>query len=220
MDDDLSQGKDGTVLQSLWQKYKKSMLFPSILVVSGLCYFYFSSSDSSPPQEELIETIQPIEEKNLSESAEEAVMQQVFVEIKGAVMYPGVYELEQDQRIKDVVQLAGGYTENADTQFINHAQKVQDEMVIYIPIMGEQLEEGSSSLLTLPTETNKEQKININKADVATLATLPGIGPSKAQSILTYREENGQFQTIDDLKNVSGIGDKTFEKLKDAITVK
>lgn len=196
------------------------MLFPSILVVSGLCYFYFSSSDSSPPQEELIETIQPIEEKNLSESAEEAVMQQVFVEIKGAVMYPGVYELEQDQRIKDVVQLAGGYTENADTQFINHAQKVQDEMVIYIPIMGEQLEEGSSSLLTLPTETNKEQKININKADVATLATLPGIGPSKAQSILTYREENGQFQTIDDLKNVSGIGDKTLEKLKDAITVK
>ncbi|MEC1302908.1 helix-hairpin-helix domain-containing protein [Lysinibacillus capsici] len=208
------------MLQSLWQKYKKSMLFPSILVVSGLCYFYFSSSDSSPPQEELIETIQPIEEKNLSESAEEAVMQQVFVEIKGAVMYPGVYELEQDQRIKDVVQLAGGYTENADTQFINHAQKVQDEMVIYIPIMGEQLEEGASSLLTLPTETNKEQKININKADVATLATLPGIGPSKALSILTYREENGQFQTIDDLKNVSGIGDKTFEKLKDAITVK
>jgi len=156
----------------------------------------------------------------LSESAEEAVMQQVFVEIKGAVMYPGVYELEQDQRIKDVVQLAGGYTENADTQFINHAQKVQDEMVIYIPIKGEQLEEGTSSLLTLPTETNQEQKININKADVATLATLPGIGPSKAQSILTYREENGQFQTIDDLKNVSGIGDKTFEKLKDAITVK
>lgn len=208
------------MLQSLWQKYKKSMLFPSILVVSGLCYFYFSSSDSSPPQEELIETIQPIEEKNLSESAEEAVMQQVFVEIKGAVMYPGVYELEQDQRIKDVVQLAGGYTENADTQFINHAQKVQDEMVIYIPLKGEQLEEGASSLLTLPTETNKEQKININKADVATLTTLPGIGPSKAQSILTYREENGQFQTIDDLKNVSGIGDKTFEKLKDAITVK
>jgi len=197
------------------------MLFPSILVVSGLCYFYFSSSDSSPPQEELIETIQPIEEKNLSESAEEAVMQQIFVDIKGAVMYPGVYELQQDQRIKDVVQLAGGYTENADTQLINHAQKVQDEMVIYIPIKGEQLEEGAPSLLTISMESNnKEQKININKADVATLATLPGIGPSKAQSILTYREENGHFQTIDDLKNVSGIGDKTFEKLKDAITVK
>ena len=209
------------MLQSLWQKYKKSMLFPSILVVSGLCYFYFSSFDSSPPQEELIETIQSIEEKNHSETAEEAVIQQIFVDIKGAVMYPGVYELQQDQRIKDAVELAGGYTEHADTQHMNHAQKVQDEMVIYIPTKGEQLEDGATTLLTIPTDsTPKEQKININQADVAILATLPGIGPSKAQSILTYREEHGHFQAIEDLKNVSGIGDKTFEKLKDAITVK
>ncbi|WP_155591685.1 helix-hairpin-helix domain-containing protein [Lysinibacillus cavernae] len=207
------------MLQSLWQKYKKSMLFPSILVVSGLCYFYFSSSDSSPPQEELFETIQPKKEINTIESAEEAVIQQVFVDIKGAVVYPGVYELQQDQRIKDAVQLAGGYTEHADTQLINHAQKVQDEMVIYIPIKGELLDEGSTNLFMMPSESSQqEQKININKADIETLSTLPGIGPSKAQSILTYREENGHFQTIDDLKNVSGIGDKTFEKLKDAIT--
>lgn len=208
------------MLQSLWQKYKKSMLFPGILVISGLCYFYFSNSDSSPPQEELIETIQPIEENNLIESAEEAAIQRVLVDIKGAVLYPGVYELQQDQRIQDAVQLAGGYTEDADTQLINHAQKVQDEMVIYIPIKGERLEEGTTSFITIPAENNnKEQKININKADVAALSTLPGIGPSKAQSILTYREENGSFQTIDDLKNVSGIGDKTFEKLQDFITV-
>ncbi len=209
------------MLQTLWQKYKKSMLFPSILVVSGLCYFYFSSFDSSTPQEELIETIQSFEEKNHSETAEEAVIQQIFVDIKGAVMYPGVYELQQDQRIKDAVELAGGYTEQADTQRMNHAQKVQDEMVIYIPTKGEQLEDGATTLLTIPTESApKEQKININQADIAILATLPGIGPSKAQSILTYREEHGHFQAIEDLKNVSGIGDKTFEKLKDAITVK
>lgn len=198
------------------------MLIPSILVISGLLfYFYFSNSDSSHPQEELIETIQPIEEINLIESAEEAVQQQVFVDIKGAVMYPGVYELQSDQRIIDAVQLAGGYMENADTQYVNHAQKVQDEMVIYIPIKGEQLGDVSTNLLMLPTESqNKEQKININLADVETLTTLPGIGPSKAQSILSYREENGRFSTIDDLRNVSGIGDKTFEKLKDSITVK
>jgi len=184
-------------------------------------YFYFSNSDSSHPQEELIETIQPIEEINLIESAEEAVQQQVFVDIKGAVMYPGVYELQSDQRIIDAVQLADGYMENADTQYVNHAQKVQDEMVIYIPIKGEQLGDVSTNLLMLPTESqNKEQKININLADVETLTTLPGIGPSKAQSILSYREENGRFSTIDDLRNVSGIGDKTFEKLKDSITVK
>ncbi|WP_249671217.1 SLBB domain-containing protein, partial [Bacillus thuringiensis] len=103
-----------------------------------------SSFDSSPPQEELIETIQSFEEKNHSETAEEAVIQQIFVDIKGVVMYPGVYELQQDQPIKDAVELAGGYTEQADTQRMNHAQKVQDEMVIYLPTKGEHLEDGAT----------------------------------------------------------------------------
>ncbi|WP_241744954.1 helix-hairpin-helix domain-containing protein [Lysinibacillus fusiformis] len=199
------------------------MLIPGVLIISGL-FFYFSlsSSDSSRLQEELIETIQPIEETIPMEStAEEAVQQQVFVDIKGAVMYPGVYELQPDKRIFDAIQLAGGYIENADTQLVNHAQKVQDEMVIYIPIKGEQLEDISSNLLMLPLESqNKSQKINVNTADAETLATLPGIGPSKAHSILSYREEKGRFQTIDDVRNINGIGDKTFEKIKDSITVK
>lgn len=199
------------------------MLIPGVLIISGL-FFYFSlsSSDSSRPQEELIDTIQPIEETIPMEStAEEAVQQQVFVDIKGAVMYPGVYELQPDKRIFDAIQLAGGYIKNADTQLVNHAQKVQDEMVIYIPIKGEQLEDISSNLLMLPLESqNKSQKINVNTADAETLATLPGIGPSKAHSILSYREEKGRFQTIDDVRNINGIGDKTFEKIKDSITVK
>lgn len=94
-------------------------------------------------------------------------------------------------------------------------------MVIYIPIKGEQLEDISSNLLMLPLESqNKSQKINVNTADAETLATLPGIGPSKAHSILSYREEKGRFQTIDDVRNINGIGDKTFEKIKDSITVK
>jgi len=215
------------MIQSFWQKYKKSMLLPGILIISGLCYFFFSSSDSSLPQEELIETIQPIEQPDMKESVEEAVIQQVFVDIKGAVMYPGVYELQTDQRIIDVVKLAGGYTQDADTQLINHAQKVEDEMVIYIPQKGEKLDEITSNLLKMPTSGTsqgdngmKEQKVNLNKADEALLTTLSGIGPSKAQSIISYREENGSFKTIEDLKQVSGIGDKTFEKLKDFITVK
>jgi len=215
------------MIQSFWQKYKKSMLIPGILAISGLSYFFFSSSDSSPPQEELIETIQPIEQHEMKEPVDEAVIQQVFVDIKGAVMYPGVYELQADQRIIDAVKLAGGYTQDADTQLINHAQKVEDEMVIYIPIKGEKLDEITTNILTMPTsgtsQSNngmKAQKVNLNKADEAALTTLSGIGPSKAQSIISYREENGSFKTIEDLKKVSGIGEKTFEKLKDFITVK
>ncbi|MGN4124397.1 helix-hairpin-helix domain-containing protein [Lysinibacillus sphaericus] len=214
------------MIQSLWQKYRKSMLLPSMLVISGLCYFYFSSSDSSPPQEELIETIQLTEQTASIEPVQEAVSQQVIVDVKGAVFYPGVYELKPEQRIIDAVQLAGGYTEDADTQFINHAQKVLDEMVIYIPMKGEELDEVSSRFIAVPageastgSADVKDGKININKADEAALSTLSGIGPSKAQSIIAYRQENGRFQSIEDLKKITGIGDKTFEKLKDSITV-
>ena len=203
------------------------MLLPGILVIIGLCYFYFSNTDSSPPQEELIETIQPTEQTETIEPEEEAVLQQVLVDVKGAVMHPGVYSLNEEQRIIDAVQLAGGYSTEADTQLINHAQKVQDEMVIYIPMKGEKLDEVTSGFVSMPIagssaegESAKEGKVNLNIADEAALTTLSGIGPSKAQSIISYREENGGFQTIEDLKKVTGIGDKTYEKLKDLITVK
>ena len=215
------------MIQSLWQKYGKSVLIPCILLIIGLCYFYFSSIDSSTPQEELIETIQPTEQTETIEPEEEAVLQQVLVDVKGAVMHPGVYSLNEEQRIIDAVQLAGGYSTEADTQLINHAQKVQDEMVIYIPMKGEKLDEVTSGFVSMPIagssaegESAKEGKVNLNIADEAALTTLSGIGPSKAQSIISYREENGGFQTIEDLKKVTGIGDKTYEKLKDLITVK
>ncbi|MGE7841192.1 helix-hairpin-helix domain-containing protein [Lysinibacillus sp. NPDC093712] len=211
------------MIQSLWQKYRKSMLLPSILGISGLCYFFFSSFDSSPPQEELIETIQSTEQLAVTEPAEEAVLQQVFIDIKGAVLHPGVYELNSEQRIIDAIQLAGGYSEDADTRLINHAQKLQDEMVIYIPVKGEQLDEVMASFdnatFAAGGQTSTNNKVNVNKADNTELTTLAGIGPSKAQSIIAYREENGRFQTIEDIKKVTGIGEKTFEMLKDSITV-
>ena len=215
------------MFQSLWQKYGKSMLLPGVLVIIGLCYFYFLSIDSSPPQEELIETIQPTEQKEIIEPVEEPVLAQVLVDVKGAVLHPGVYALNEEQRIVDAVNLAGGYLIEAETQLINHAQKVQDEMVIYIPVKGEKLDEVTSGFILMPTAesstggtSTKDGKVNLNKADEVTLTTLSGIGPSKAQSIIAYREENGAFQTIEDLKKVTGIGDKTYEKLKDSISVK
>ena len=215
------------MIQSLWQKYGKSVLLPSILAIIGLCYFFFIQTDSSPPQEELIETIQPTEQIELIEPAQEAVLGQVLVDVKGAVLHPGVYALDEEQRIIDAVNLAGGYSTNADTQLINHAQKVQDEMVIYIPVKGEKLDEVTSGFISMPTAGAttsgggaKDGKVNLNQADEATLTTLSGIGPSKAQSIITFREENGGFQSIEDLKKVTGIGDKTYEKLKDSISVK
>ncbi|CAM5195731.1 Competence protein ComEA OS=Ureibacillus acetophenoni OX=614649 GN=SAMN05877842_102270 PE=4 SV=1 [Ureibacillus acetophenoni] len=171
-----------------------------------------------------IETEQQNNVKKLPIEDEVEHSENVIVDIKGAVKYPGVYELTSEDRIIDVIELAGGYTNEADSQFINHAQKLQDEMVIYIPIVGEVIEEDHPIEPIITTTTSNESSlnslVNINSATEAELTTLPGIGPSKAQAIISYRDEFGRFQTVDELKNVSGIGDKTFEKLKEFITIK
>lgn len=169
-------------------------------------------------------------DENVIEDVNEELSQNVIVDIKGAVKYPGVYELTSLDRIIDVIELAGGYTPEADSKGINHAQKLQDEMVIYIPKLGEVIENTETdSFVTFTNSRNggsngnnssSQNQININLATESELTTLPGIGPSKALAIISYREENGRFQSVEDLKNVSGIGEKTFEKLKEFIVVK
>ena len=219
------------IFQNFWQKYGKGILFPGILVIGGLLYFLFSS-ESTTPQVELIETFQMSEQNeqlNNEEMAEPITQSAsvVMVDVKGAVKHPGMYQLTDEERVMDAVILAGGYLDNADTRLINHAQRLQDEMIIYIPKIGEVVEalaEGTGTTVIASTNDaasdGKDGKVNINKADEASLTSLPGIGPAKAQAILAYRQESGQFKQIEDLKEVSGIGEKTFEKLKDLISVK
>lgn len=218
------------MFQSLWQKYGKSMLFPSVLIICGLLYFLLSNDSSTTPQVELIDSFQMSEQKEqqnseteLAEPIEQAPIK-VMVDVKGAVKHPGVYEVDTASRVIDAVTLAGGYLENADTRLINHAQKLQDEMVIYIPLEGEEPLDVADSLTTMPNGSSdsgsSNGKINLNTADETALMTLPGIGPAKAQAILAYRQEIGSFKVIEDLKSVSGIGDKTFERLQELITVK
>ncbi|MEK4230068.1 helix-hairpin-helix domain-containing protein [Solibacillus sp. FSL H8-0538] len=218
-------------MQPFLQKYGKRVLIPGIVCIIGIIYFFFPQNNSASPTINLIETI-PIEETTQQQQievlTEETVTQPIIVDVKGAIHYPGVYELTEDDRIIDLIELAGGYTENANPQLINHAQKLQDEMVIYIPRQGEELTEAMQTLVQVASvspsgaigSTNGSSKVNINKADEAALVTLPGVGPAKAQAILTYRTEVGSFQTIEDLKKVSGIGEKSFEQLKDLIDVK
>lgn len=227
------------IIQSIWQKYAKSFLLPGILIVSGLLYFLLSNDASTNPQVELIENSKMSEQLSINSEMTEQPLEvpasakqaasMVMVDVKGAVKQPGVYKLPTESRVIDAITLAGGYLEVADARLINHAQKIVDEMVIYVPLKGELLEEQvMENLVTVPASgsnhsensPSNEGKVNINTADEATLMTLPGIGPSKAQAILIYRQENGQFKVVEDLKAVSGIGDKTFEKLVDLITVK
>ena len=152
---------------------------------------------------------------------ESAEPKEIKVDVKGAVQVPGLYVALEGERVFDLVEKAGGFTEEADQNHVNLAQIVEDQMVIYVPVIGEEenvlLQAGIGNVGT--GNVQKEQKINLNTASEVELQTLTGIGPSKAAAIIQYRTENGPFKSIEDLKNISGIGEKTFEKLKEDITI-
>lgn len=142
--------------------------------------------------------------------------ERMLVDIKGEINTPGVYELNSGSRVNDVIKMADGFTDDADETSINLAQKVHDEMIIIVPIENEESDETLHQT-TSPTEQN--EKVKINYATQEEIETLPGIGPSKAQTIIKYREENGLFQTMEDLLDISGIGEKTLENMKDNIQI-
>lgn len=147
-------------------------------------------------------------------------------DIKGAVLYPGVYEVELGMRIQDLIDKAGGAQPEADMKSLNLAQLLEDQMMVYVPKNGENLnssaieEEVSSQLVYTPSAaTENSALIDLNMADAAKLQELNGIGEKKADLIIQYRKEQGPFQTIEDLMKVKGIGEKTFEALKDQVWV-
>ncbi len=147
----------------------------------------------------------------------------IIVEIKGEVVKPDVYELEADSRINDLINLAGGITENGDIENINRAGILNDGDCIIIKNIkakNQESEEKVESVSSNNNLKNENRKININSAKEEELMTLTGIGETKARSIIEYRSKNGKFASIEQLAEVNGIGIKTVEKLKDKITIK
>ena len=138
----------------------------------------------------------------------------IFVYVCGAVVNPGVVELPWDSRVADALKACGGFTEDARRDVINLAEKVADQDMVRFPSMDEEI----SSTETVPSENGG--KININTADVSQLITLSGIGESRARDIITYRETNGGFADIEDIKKVPGIKESIYSKICDKITVK
>lgn len=135
----------------------------------------------------------------------------VIVDVKGAVKYPGVYEVASESRVNDVILKAGGLTDEANEQRVNLAEVVYDEMLIYVPTIDELLDDG----MTL----EQANKIRVNQATAEELQSLSGIGPAKAEAIIQYRDENGPFKAVEDLLNVPGIGQKTLENIVDNIQI-
>ncbi len=160
------------------------------------------------------------EEKNLEEKL--IGNNEIKIHIAGAVVNPGIIELNQGDRISDAIDQAGGLLIEANLTNINLAEVIEDGMKIYIATNEEMeyLQEESINILPKTGEVEiKDEKININTATESELDTLPGIGEVTAMKIIEHREKNGEFYEIEDLKNVSGIGESKFEEIKDKIKV-
>ena len=146
----------------------------------------------------------------------------MYVDIKGAVKLPGMYEVTSDMRVLNVIDMAGGLKETADDSQVNFSQRIEDQMVIYIPVEGEELSEtaiAGTNSNTANISKDEDGKVNLNQATKEELMTLSGVGEKKAEKIIEYREENGSFKTIEDLKNVNGFGEKSFESLEKYISI-
>ena len=142
------------------------------------------------------------------------------VHISGEINNPGVYEIRDEQRLEDLIKEAGGLTNEADDRNLNLAQRLEDQMKIYIPNINEEnlLENTDRNQEALPVSNTDSSLVNINTANKDELMSLPKIGDKRADAIIEYRKTQ-KFEKIEDIKNVTGIGEKYYEALKDLITV-
>ena len=183
-----------------------------VLIIGGL--FYFNQNKTEDYSGVSFSNISN-ETNNKDEKAENRHDEKIFVDVKGAVKYPGVFETTKDKRVKDLIEEAGGLLDDADTSTLNLSQKVKDQMVIYVLKHGEkpkQISDGGSS-------SSNTDVININTANKEQLMKISGVGKTKAEAIISYREKNGDFKKKEDITKVHGIGKATFEKIKDKIEV-
>lgn len=183
----------------------------AVLVVASFFVFILSEDKQA-------ESVSDNQETIVEAESETPV---ILVDIGGEVINPMVAELEEGSRVEDAINAAGGVTDDADLTEINRAAFLEDGDKILIPTKSDKSENASEADTSNGgTETGtvyQDERVNINTADSEQLQTLTGIGPVTAEKIIEYREENGRFDNIEDIKNVSGIGEKTFEKLKDDI---
>ena len=199
------------IISIFYRKKKEIIIVSIILILLILTIFYWLNLKKNNKKvikkdKEVVQKLEKKEEKEVEKS--------VKVDIKGEINNPGIYELNESMRVIDVIELAGGLTNNADTSVINLSKKLKEKCI----------QENENALKndacindTNSKDTNTQSKVNINTASLEELQTLPGVGESKAKSIIEYREKQ-KFKTIEDIKNVTGIGDSLFAKIKENIT--
>lgn len=197
-------------------KVKGSVLFVCLIIGMGLFWMSRQGEEVEEVAPSLAETTilpQEVEDKTTISTV-------IYVDVKGEVHHPGVYQMKAENRVKDLIEAAGGFTPLADDQKLNLAQLLEDQMVIVVPKKGEEV---NSELAQAPTsqkkEVGKEGKVNINTATVEELKTLKGIGEKKAEAIIEYRKKNGSFKNKEELMKVRGIGKKLYESFQERVIV-
>ena len=199
------------------EKWESWSLSVKGAVIGGVLLLLVGVGGLFSKKEEAMEEPAVVETTVLAEKTEVSTTQEavIFVDIKGAVKNPGVYQMKSGDRVKDALVAAGGLTDEADSKKVNLAQRVEDQMVIVVPKVGEEATEMPAGVTS--KEAAKDGKVNINTATVEELKTLKGVGEKKAEAIIEYRKKNGSFKTKEDLMKVRGIGKKLFESFQERI---
>lgn len=216
------------MLDNFTQKQKKVIIIVLIIIGAGLIFFMYNKNTvNTDVVEENILVSNNLQNNSSKDETEE---EKIVIHVTGSVKKPGIVRLKEGSRIEDAIDAAGGLTENADITKVNLAYILEDGTKIKIPcVTDENIEEeeilsqdsGENVVEKENTSLNsKEKNVNINKASVSELQSLPGIGASLAERIVEYRKQNGRFSSIEDIKNVNGIGDSKFENIRDLIVVK
>lgn len=197
-------------------KNKYGIIFAVLLSLIGLVYV----TSQRKSDDEFLEDDKHFEIDALESLDEDVQASETsfVVDIKGEIKRPGIYEATSDMRVNDIINFAGGTTEFANELSVNRAERVKDEMVIYVSHLDDDdsfIAEGSTPY----NDATSSLGIKVNQASKEELTELTGIGPAKAEAIITYREENGGFKSVEDLLNVSGIGEKSLELLKKEVII-
>ncbi|SUY60542.1 putative comE operon protein 1 [Clostridium sporogenes] len=193
-----------------------SIIIAFILAVFTVVGYVLSKPEKTNINEEeiFVENVKSTE-KEISKSEKK-----ITVYVNGEVKNPGVYKLNENSRVEELIKISGGYTSNADTCKLNLAKKLKDEDYIYIDKKGENNAGTNNSVAPTNSGISAEGKVDLNTASKEELKTIPGIGDVTAQKILDYREKQGTFKNFEDLKAIGRIGDKTIEKIKEKAEIR
>lgn len=190
-----------------------------ILFIGVVIYFYIENKED----DEYFD-FEELEEEEIKNEVEDVIIEEekIVVHISGEVINPGVISLNEGARLIDAINMVGGVTEKADLDKVNLAYVLSDAQKIYIPSKDEEESENSDIIISenYSLNNNKNLIVNINTANEEELQSLPGIGSLIAKRIVDYRKENGKFNSIENIKNVSGIGESKFNKIKNNISIK